>query len=67
MSSAMVNVLGVNAGLARPADAHAHHLHEALRRRRAARRAQRRALALRVRAMMSGRARLGREPDAEPA
>jgi hypothetical protein len=68
MSSTMVSVLGVNAGLARPADPHAHHRHDAMRRRRAARLARRRALAIRLRMMVSDQPRPWPiEPDAELA
>lgn len=68
MSSTMVSVLGVNAGLARPTDAHAHHRHDAMRRRRAARLARRRALATRLRLMVSDQPRQWPvELDAEAA
>jgi hypothetical protein len=68
MSSTMVSVLGINAGLARPADPHAHHRHDVIRRRRDQRLARRRALATRLQMMVSDRPRpWPTEPDAELA
>jgi hypothetical protein len=68
MSSTMVFILGVNAGLTGPVDAHAHHRRHAMRRRRAERRARRRALATRLRLMLSDQPRPWPiEPDAELA
>ena len=68
MSSTMVSILGVNAGLTRPVDAHAHHRRHAMSRRRAARLARRRALATRLRMMVSDQPRSWPvEPDVEVA
>lgn len=68
MSSTMVPILGVNAWLTRPVDAHAHHRRHAMRRRRAARLARRRALATRLQMLVSDQPRSWPvEPDAELA
>lgn len=68
MSSTMVSVLGVKAGLARPMDAHAHHRFDAMRRRSAVRLARRRQLAIRLRLMASEQSRpWSIEPDVEAA
>ena len=70
MSSTSIFVLGVSPGLTRPAaaDTKAHHRQDSLRRRRAARLARRRALAIRLRMMVSDQPRPWPvEPDAEAA